>query len=286
MEDKSMKLKVIAFGILSTAVLFANTPSFDCSKVKKDSSESIICASDKLMTLDRELAKVYKKALHKSSKGDELKAMQRGWIKRRNDCWKNADEAQCMKKQYKMRIRGLKEQYSLDTPASYSFDKALSLQGIRFHMMTTGEGSVRQLSIVTTGFSRVNDAVHQEIEGQVVGAQVADLNRDGSPEIYIYVSSAGSGSYGSLVAYSSNNNKSMSAIYLPELSDDKNNSIGYMGHDEFSVTKSSLDRRFPVYKKGDSNANPTGGMRQLTYTLHSGEAGWVLKLVHSTELKQ
>ena len=33
--------------------------------------------------------------------------------------------------------------------------------------------------------------------GQVVEAEVADLDVDGSPEIYIYVQSAGSGSHGS-----------------------------------------------------------------------------------------
>jgi len=59
--------------------------------------------------------------------------------------------------------------------------------------------------------------------------------------------------------------------------------VGYMGHDEFAVVESSLARRFPIYKKGDSNANPTGGMRQLQYKLVPGEATWQLKLVNSTE---
>ena len=50
---------------------------------------------------------------------------------------------------------------------------------------------------------------------------MADINEDGSPELYIYVKSAGSGSYGSLAAYSANRRKSLSEIYLPPLTDDK-----------------------------------------------------------------
>ena len=40
----------------------------------------------------------------------------------------------------------------------------------------------------------------------------------------------------------------------------------------------TLVRRFPVYKDGDSNAAPTGGVRQLQYKLKPSEANWQLKL--------
>ena len=101
-------------------------------------------------------------------------------------------------------------------------------------------------------------------------------------EIYVYINSAGSGSYGSLVAYSANHKKSLSGIYLPPLEDDKKNSIGYMGHDEFTIIENSLARCFPIYKKGDANCCPKGGTRQLQYKLLMGEATWSLKLVKSS----
>ncbi len=285
-----MKLTTMIGSMVFATALFANHPSFDCSKVKKDSSEGVICASDTLMDLDRELSALYKEAQKKAGKEDMLKATQRGWIKGRNDCWKDANEAKCMEDQYKMRIEELKKKYGLGTKKTaakkYSFEKTLSLQGITFDVRTTGEGSLRQLTITPHGLAGVNEVIKQEIEGSVAGAEVADLNKDGFPEIYVYVTSAGSGSYGSLVAYSSNRNRSLTPIYLAPLTDDKKNSAGYMGHDEFSVIESSLGRRFPVYNKDDSNANPTGGIRQLTYKLKQGEASWVLKLDKSTELKR
>jgi len=161
---------------------------------------------------------------------------------------------------------------------SNGYEQILELQGITFHIKATNSGSINQLEITPSGLAIDNSIIKQEIEGSVSAAEIADLNADGSPEIYIYISSAGSGSYAELVAYSANNKKSLSEIYLPPLSDDKVNSKGYMGHDEFAVVENILARRFPVYKAGDTNSAPTGGMRQLQYKLVAGEASWVLKL--------
>jgi hypothetical protein len=47
----------------------------------------------------------------------------------------------------------------------------------------------------------------------------------------------------------------------------------------------ALVRRFPVYRAGDTNAGPTGGIRQLQYRLVPGEAGWILELDRSPELR-
>ena len=165
------------------------------------------------------------------------------------------------------------------------FDEQYELEGITFHVTCANEGSLNQLEIAPGGLEIDNSVIKQEVDGSVTGAEAADLNGDGSPEIYVYVNSAGSGSYGSLVAHSANNKKSLSPIYLPPLEEDAVNSKGYMGHDQFSVVENSLSRRFPVYKTGDSNAQPTGGTRQLQYTLIAGEAGWQLQLTDSTLLK-
>lgn len=163
------------------------------------------------------------------------------------------------------------------------FDQVLVLQGIQFHVLSKTAGSVNNLRIVPTGLEIDNSPVEREIMGRVTGAEIADLNGDGSPEIYVYITGAGSGSYGELVAYAANNRKSLSEIYLPPLMDDKTNSKGYMGHDQFAVVEMTLARRFPVYKDGDSNVNPTGGTRQIHYKLAPGEAGWILRLDQVTE---
>jgi hypothetical protein len=159
-----------------------------------------------------------------------------------------------------------------------SFDRTFELQGIRFRVTCANEGSVNTLHIVPAGLEIDNSPIERTIDGTVTGAEVADLNVDGSPEIYVYATSAGSGSYGSVVAYSANRRKSLSEIYLPPITQNKAASKGYMGHDEFAVVENVFVQRFPIYRDGDTNAKPTGGTRQMQYKLVPGEAGWVLKV--------
>lgn len=167
--------------------------------------------------------------------------------------------------------------------AGEPFHKTLELQRFSFDVTATNEGSLNKLTVVPKGLKEQNEPVTSEIDGTVTGAEIADLDVNGFPEIYIYVTSAGSGSYGSLVGYAVNKGKSMSDIYLPPLTDDPKAGKGYMGHDEFAVVESSLARRFPIYKEGDTNAGPTGKTRQLAYKLAAGEAGWILRLKSMTE---
>mgnify|MGYP000025228145 FL=1 len=158
------------------------------------------------------------------------------------------------------------------------FDQTLELQGISFKVHATDKGSINTLTIKPKGLKTVIRPITREINGKAIEAEVADLNEDGSPEILVYTVSTGSGSYGGLVGYATNHKKSLSEIYLPELTEDKEASVGYMGRDEFSVVETRLARRFPVYRSGDINSNPTGGLRQLYYVLTTGENGWVFKL--------
>ena len=148
--------------------------------------------------------------------------------------------------------------------------------GITFHVTSANSGSINEVTITPSGLEIDNSSVTVEVDGTITGAEVGDLNIDGSPEIYIFVTSAGSGSYGSLVAFATNNRKSMTPIYLPPIAEHPEASKGYMGHDDFAVVETNLVQRFPVYAEGDSNANPTGGTRQVQYRLEAGEAGWVL----------
>lgn len=163
------------------------------------------------------------------------------------------------------------------------FQKKLELQGYTFDVMATNEGSINQLKITPSGLTKDNTPAQSEIDGTVTGAEIGDLDANGFPEVYVFVTSAGSGSYGSLVAYAVNNGKSMTPIYLPPITDDPKASKGYMGHDEFAVFENVLGRRFPIYQDGDTNSNPSGKTRQLHYKLVPGEAGWVLKVKDITE---
>jgi len=165
------------------------------------------------------------------------------------------------------------------TAEAEAFDKTFTHEGISFHVFSKNDSSLSKVTITPKGLKENNIPITVDADGTITGAEIGDLNHDGSPEIYIYTSSVGSGAYGGLIAYSANRNLSISPITLLPLEEDKVHSEGYMGHDRFALNKEYLARSFPVYKKEDSNAAPSGGTRTLKYTLTPGEATWVLSIV-------
>lgn len=112
--------------------------------------------------------------------------------------------------------------------------------------------------------------IEKKIDAPVMKAEATDLNQDGYPEIVVFTQSVGSGSYGDVVAYSSNKGKSWTEASFPELSEKLRQ--GYMGHDSFAIKGNQLVREFKLYLDGDTNANPTGKTRQITYRLVDSEA--------------
>lgn len=149
---------------------------------------------------------------------------------------------------------------------------------VGFRLQATSGSSLNTLTLTAIGLEVTREPQLIELDGSAYLAELADLDSDGWPEVYVYVSSAGSGSYGSLVAYAVNNGKSATPIHLPELADHPQAAQGYQGHDEFRVVENRLVRRYPVYTATDTNAAPSGGTRQLQYRLVAGEAGWRLEI--------
>ena len=153
----------------------------------------------------------------------------------------------------------------------------LALQApISFAMSATRGGSLNELTITPRGLPFTTGTINASLDGAVTTAEIADLDANGWPEIYVFISSAGSGSYGSLVAYAVNGGKSLTPIYLPPLDQTPNAADGYGGHDEFAIIENRLARRFPLYTEQDTNSAPSGGTRQISYRLEAGEAGWIL----------
>lgn len=72
-------------------------PSFDCAKAQSE-AEKLVCRDGELAALDRQLA-----ARHAAAK-DEDPAVQRGWAKGRDDCWKQADLRLCILDAYRTRL--------------------------------------------------------------------------------------------------------------------------------------------------------------------------------------
>ena len=87
------------------------------------------------------------------------------------------------------------------TTTAAPFDQFLELQGVGFRVQCDNAGSINRVTITATGPENDEAVIEREADGIVTGAEVADLDADGSPEVYVYTHSAGSGSYGGLIAY-------------------------------------------------------------------------------------
>jgi len=164
------------------------------------------------------------------------------------------------------------------------FNTVLNLQDVGFNVSSIEKDGKNTITIFTFGLQEHEYNETFIIEGEeVTSAEVEDLNSDGSPELFVFTQSVGSGSYGNVYAFSVNNKKSMSPVYFQPTAENSEINEGYMGHDEFSLVENTLGQRFPIYKENDTNAEPTGGTRQVSYKLIEGEAMRKLEVYKVTE---
>ncbi|QYJ67150.1 hypothetical protein [Flavobacterium litorale] len=147
------------------------------------------------------------------------------------------------------------------------FHEVLELQNVNFDVSTNTKDGSNQLAVSTDGLPYEYGEVFN-IQNQVVtSAEVADLNSDGSPELFVYTLDK-SNSKGHVYAFSVNNKKSMSTVYFQPTDQNTKINQGYNGQDEFSVVENYLGQKFPVYENGIK----TNKIRQILYSLEEGEA--------------
>lgn len=158
-----------------------------------------------------------------------------------------------------------------------AYDKKQALQGITFQVLSPNRNTGNSVTVTPKGLENDNTPITLDVPGIITGSEVADINVDGSPELYVYVFN-GSGT--TLLAWSANKKKSLSQITVAELGD---HAKGYRGGDEYSVVEGIIGRRFPLYPDDQPESKATGKTRQLQYKLHAGESGWLLKVDKVTE---
>lgn len=143
--------------------------------------------------------------------------------------------------------------------------------------------SESSLILVPKGFPNSNDSITLKNIDPVKEILIRDLDENGFDEIYVITQNSGSGTYGNVYAYASNNDLSLSPVYFPDITEqdlEKGAEFeGYMGHDSIYTDSNLLMRKFPVYKPGDPNCCPTGGNKTVAYQLKPGEASWMLKRI-------
>ncbi|MEJ8801173.1 hypothetical protein [Pontibacter sp. H249] len=158
----------------------------------------------------------------------------------------------------------VREQPEPEGANEISYEERLQDGGMQFSIQTTGTGSQRSLSITVARSEQPPVRIDEAIEGAVTNSAVTDLNDNTKPELLVFVSSSGSGSYGKVYGYEFDR-EYWGELAMPDLTPELQKD--YMGHDEFKVINDRLVRTFPIYLETDPNCCPTGGTRTIVYTL-------------------
>lgn len=143
--------------------------------------------------------------------------------------------------------------------------------------------SLSNIQIESKGFAH-NISASFEDHDPIHKVLIGDLDENGFDEFYIITASSGSGSYGDVLAFASNRDKSLSLIYFPDIQQGDERFVGYFGHDTFILEEGRLLRSFPLYLPSDTNDKPTGGASAIIYKLYPGEAGWELEIDKASKL--
>ncbi len=144
------------------------------------------------------------------------------------------------------------------------------------------------LNVTPIGFDKSAREISIEIKGRVLSTESDDLNNDGFPDLILYIYSSDVNGYGKAFGIYSDKNQGIRPIMFPDIMDDMKLSVGYKGHDEYSLIEGNLMRRFPVYQKVDSvNTLPNGMIRQIQYrVVPTEQEGFKFKVVRSFEFKK
>jgi len=141
---------------------------------------------------------------------------------------------------------------------------------------------LNDFTIIALDFTNSKDSLTIKDSDPLQQVLVEDLDSNGYDELYLITTSSGSGSYGSIFGFASNQDLSLTTIYVPEITENDvqldGSFFGYMGHDSIYSNESKIYRKYPLFKEGDPNCCPTGGDRTLSYQLKAGEASWILEI--------
>ena len=119
---------LLLLAVISAPAWAEDGPSFDCTKAES-SAETLICEDTELSRLDRLVSARFAAALQAARALDagadeaeaELRAIQRGWISGRDECWKADDLRACVEDAYTLREGELVALWMLEPPSNTAF---------------------------------------------------------------------------------------------------------------------------------------------------------------------
>ena len=155
-----------------------------------------------------------------------------------------------------------------------TYQQTLRFNVYTFTVETPDTGAVRTASIKAWRGQLLLTSFLVRVDGAITKAEVADLDGNRFPELYVFSRSSGSGSFGRVYGWQFFSERKAD---ITPVSWQLSAKTGYMGHDSLWLDQNMLCRQFPRYKPGDTNASPTGGIGMMRYQLKPVGQGYTLK---------
>jgi len=133
------------------------------------------------------------------------------------------------------------------------------------HGQSASEGGITVLRRAKG--SKIDTLLTAPRNGAFQSAFITRLDPQNDHELIIVNQSAGSGSYAELMAYTIDKTGKPNKVKVLPPADKE--LVGYMGKDSVYTDGKLLWRQFPIFKEGDANCCPSGGLRVLKYTLQN-----------------
>lgn len=164
-------------------------------------------------------------------------------------------------------------------PASQSdkhpqVDRQLRFNVYTFTVNGADTGRVRPVRVAAYRGATLLTRFDIKTDGAVTDAAVGDLDRNGMPELYLFATSEGSGSFGQVYAWQFLPQR-RAAILCPAW---RPKTDEYMGRDSIWLADGYLNRTYPIYQSGDAQAEPSGGLRYLRYRLRDAGSYYALEV--------
>ncbi|HVZ24675.1 MAG TPA: hypothetical protein VG842_01385 [Sediminibacterium sp.] len=158
-----------------------------------------------------------------------------------------------------------------DKPKRFDSTMKLGKSGYRVICRNT-KPDRNNITVSPIGFEKDVRDFNFEIPGRLRKAEVDDLNRDGFPDLVLYVFPEDSLERGNVIGIASEKNETVAPISFPDIYNEPKFREGYRGHDSFALMEGFLVRRFPVYDAVHPDQEPVN-TRQITYRVVPGETG-------------
>lgn len=167
-------------------------------------------------------------------------------------------------------LLGLNTILNAQIPAK-KFDTTMKMGRVGYRVFINNKNAERNsLTITPVGFDKNVSEVSFEVKGRTNKAEVDDVNRDGFPDLVVYVFTNDSIPQGKVIGIASEKNEQIAPIGFPDILDDPKLRTGYKGFDTFMLLEGYLVRRFPVYS---AEGVQTNMIRQIMYQVVPAERG-------------